>query len=170
MKARYVDERSITVEPGAPSSIDLGEFSLSEGEDTIWVHMTSKSEGECPWPWSYGLFTWTTENGRELGTVKVNGVCEGEVFRLGVGLTPEFRTGRLGFTPRNYNLKWIELGHPWILSFRLTSGIFNSPVPDPRDTATLISPFVPDVPPGNAHPDYFIEDAFAYLLFNLFLK
>ena len=170
MKARFVDERSITVEPGAPSVIDVGEFSLSEGEDTIWVHMTSKSDGECPWPWSYGLFTWTTENGRELGTVKVNGVCEGEVFRLGVGLTPEFRTGRLGFTPRNYNLKWIELGNPWILSFRLTSGIFNSPVPDPRDTATLISPFVPDVPPGNAQPDYFFEDAFAYLLFNLFLK
>ena len=167
MSTRFIDERSITVLPGAPSVIDLGEFSLSDGEDTIWVHMTSKSEGECPWPWSYGLFTWVTENGRELGTVKVNGVCEGEVFRLGVGLTPEFRTGRLGFTPRNYNLKWIELGNPWLLTFRFKTGASD---PDARPKTSLMTPYAPELPEGNAKPDYFIEDAFAYLLFNLFLK
>lgn len=167
---RFIDERSITVLPGSPTVIDVGEFSLSEGEDTIWIHMTSTSDGECPWPWSYGLFTWISENGRELGTVKVNGVCEGEVFRLGVGLAPQFRTGRLGFTPRNYNLKWIELGNPWLLSFRLLSGMGNTPEQDPKNTNTLISPYVPDVPPGNAQPSYEVLDGLAYLFFNVFFK
>ena len=167
---RFVDERSITVLPGSPTGIDVGEFSLSEGEDTIWVHMTSQSDGECPWPWSYGLFTWISDNGRELGPVKVNGVCEGEVFRLGVGLAPQFRTGRLGFTPRNYNLKWIELGNPWLLSFRLSSGMGNTPAQDPKKTNTLVAPYAPDIPLGNAQPSYEVLDGLAYLFFNVFFK
>jgi hypothetical protein len=169
-KSRFVDERSITVRPGAPSVIDVGEFSLLDGEDTIWVHVTSESDGECPWPWSYGLFTWISDNGRELGTVKVNGVCEGEIFRLGVGLAPEFRTGRLAFTPRNYNLKWIELDHPWRLSFRVASGMGSPPAQEPENTNTLIAPFVPEVPLGNALPTFEVLDGLAYLFFNLFTK
>ena len=132
--------------------------------------MTSKSEGECPWPWSYGLFTWVTENGRELGTVKVNGVCEGEVFRLGVGLTPEFRTGRLGFTPRNYNLKWIELGNPWKLTFSFKTGQEQGSGSELVGGSTLFVPSVPELPEANTQPDFSIEDAFAYLLFNFLLK
>ena len=170
MNSRFIDERSITVLPGAPSVIDLGEFSLNENDDTIWVKMTSTSQGECPWPWSYGLFTWITENGRELGTVKVNGVCEGEVFRLGVGLAPEFRTGRLGFTPRNYNLKWIELGNPWYLTFSFKTGQEQAAGPELVGGSTLFVPFVEEIEEPNTQPDFSIEDAFAFLLFNWFLK
>lgn len=119
---RFQEPGLITVRPGDASPVYIGDFSIGEGHDTIWCNVTSSSDGECPWPWSYGLLTWVTERGRELGTVKINGVCEGEVFRLGVGLSPSFRTGRMEFTPRNYNLKWIELGHPWTLSFEFFSG------------------------------------------------
>ena len=95
---------------------------MAEGHDTIWIKVTSKPDGDCPWPWSYGLVSWVTDKGRELGTVKVNGVCEGEVFRLCVGLPPSERTGTLQFEPRSYNLAWVKLGHPWPLKFQWKSG------------------------------------------------
>lgn len=117
------NELSITIRPNDPSPVYIGDFDMAEGDDTIWVKVTSSSDtNDCPWPFSYGLLTWVTDFGRELGTTKINGVCEGEVFRLGVGLTPQFRTGRLELTPRSYNLKWINLGHPWTLSFSCFSG------------------------------------------------
>ena len=117
-----VYEYEITVGPTDDYPVDVGVVNLAEGDDTIWIKVTSAPSGDCPWPWSYGLLTWISDNGRELGTVKINGVCEGEVFRLGVGRAPSLRTGRLSFTPRNYNLAWIQLGHPWTLTFEAVSG------------------------------------------------
>lgn len=126
MSERFVDSRTITVRPGDATPIEVGAASLDTDDDTFWIKITSSSSGDCPWPWSYGLLTWITDNGRELGTVKINGVCEGEVFRLGVGLSPSLRTGHFLFTPRSYNTRWIELGHPWTLTFSWVSGSFNS--------------------------------------------
>ena len=164
----WSDQRNFTVGPADVSPISVGDFSIEDGDDTIWVKMTSAAtEGECAWPWSYGLLTWITDEGRELGTVKVNGVCEGEVFRLGNGLPPQLRTGRVEFTPRSYNLQWIKLGHPWQLSFQFQSGEAATGPPVLGTKATLMTPAVPE---GNAKPDYVIEDAFAYLLFNFLLK
>ena len=119
---RFVETFDVTVVPESPGTVQVGAFNLNDGDDTIWVKVTSSPTGDCPWPWSYGLFTWVTTEGRELGTVKVNGVCEGEVFRLGVGLPPSIRTGMLQFEPRSYNNAWIKLGHPWILRFEVASG------------------------------------------------
>ena len=119
---RFVETFSVTVTPTDEPPIDVGQFVLGEDHDTIWVKVTSAPSGGCPWPWSYGLLTWISDNGRELGTVKINGVCEGEVFRLGVGRSPSLRTGRLSFTPRSYNLAWIKLDHPWSLTFEAVSG------------------------------------------------
>ena len=106
---RFDTSSTITVRPNDIVPITVGTAFLGEQDDTIWIKVTSAPSGGCPWPWSYGLVTWITEEGRELGTVKVNGVCEGEVFRLGVGRAPSLRSGRLTFEPRSYNLKWIEL-------------------------------------------------------------
>ena len=114
---------NIIVSPSDVSPITVGEVVLGDGQDTIWVRVTSKPSGGCPWPWSYGLVSWVTEFGRELGTVKVNGVCEGEIFRLFVGLPPSVRTGTLQFEPRSYNLAWIKLGNPWELNFQWGSGV-----------------------------------------------
>ena len=113
----------ITVIPEDPSSQVIGDFTMAPDANTIWVKVTSGSSGDCPWPWSYGLFTWITENGRELGTAKINGTCEGEVFRLGVGRAPFVRTGRLEFRARAYNTNWVKLGNPWPLEFEVWSGI-----------------------------------------------
>lgn len=120
---RFVQTYDLTVYPDTNSPVDIGEFVLGAEDDTIWIKVTSAPQSGCPWPWSYGLVTWISDNGRELGTVKINGVCEGEVFRLGVGRTPSLRTGRLSFTPRSYNLSWVKLGHPWTLTFEAVSGI-----------------------------------------------
>ena len=119
---RFDASSTITVSPNDIVPIEVGTAFLNEGDDTIWIKVTSSPSGGCPWPWSYGLLTWITENGRELGTVKINGVCEGEVFRLGVGRPPSFRSGFLSFEPRSYNLAWIQLGNPWTLTFEWVSG------------------------------------------------
>jgi hypothetical protein len=167
----WSEQRNFTVGPADVSPISVGDFSIEEGDDTIWVKMTSAAtQGECAWPWSYGLLTWITDEGRELGTVKVNGVCEGEVFKLGNGLPPQLRAGRVEFTPRSYNLQWIKLGHPWQLSFQFQSGKLQSAGPELVGGSTLFVPTVPELPEGNAQPDFSIEDAFAFLLFNWFLK
>jgi hypothetical protein len=122
---RFVQTWDLTVFPDTNSPVDIGEFVLGAEDDTIWIKVTSAPQSGCPWPWSYGLVTWISEEGRELGTVKINGVCEGEVFRLGVGRAPSLRTGRLSFTPRSYNLAWVKLGHPWTLTFEAVSGVTN---------------------------------------------
>ena len=122
MTLRFDTSSSITVAPNDIVPIEVGTAFLNEGDDTIWIKVTSSPSAGCPWPWSYGLLTWITENGRELGTVKINGVCEGEVFRLGVGRPPSLRSGFLSFTPRSYNLAWVNLGHPWTLTFEWVSG------------------------------------------------
>ena len=119
---RFDTSSTITVRPNDIVPIEVGTAFLAEQDDTIWFRVTSSPSGGCPWPWSYGLLTWITEEGRELGTVKVNGVCEGEVFRLGVGRAPSLRSGRISFTPRSYNLAWIELGNPWTITFEWVSG------------------------------------------------
>lgn len=123
MSERFVQTYDLTVYPDTNSPVDIGEFVLGDQDDTIWIKVTSAPQSGCPWPWSYGLVTWISDNGRELGTVKINGVCEGEVFRLGVGRAPSLRTGRFSFTPRSYNLAWVKLGHPWTLTFEAVSGI-----------------------------------------------
>ena len=168
MSLRFREPTTITVSPNTITPIDVGPVQLGEGDDTIWIKVTSLPQGDCPWPWSYGLLTWISENGRELGTVKINGVCEGEVFRLGVGLPPSFRTGSLSFTPRTYNLRWVELGHPWTLTFSWETGSSGGgQIPTTEPSASLV---VPAVPQGNAQPEYFFDDAFAWLLFNIFLR
>ena len=152
---------TITVRPNDIYPIDVGGAVMEEGDDTMWIKVTSlPTEDGCNWPWSYGLLTWKTEEGRELGTVKVNGVCEGEVFRLGVGRPPSLRTGRLYFEPRSYNTKWVELGHPWTLTFSYATGNSSGSVPAVGGAA--ISGFDPDN--GVAGLDWSLEDGFAALI------
>lgn len=168
MSLRFREPTTITVSPNSIVPIDVGSVALGEDDDTIWIKVTSSPQGECPWPWTYGLLTWISENGRELGTVKINGVCEGEVFKLGVGLPPSFRTGSLSFTPRSYNLKWIELGHPWTLTFAWETGSSGGgQLPAFGSRATLMTPAVPR---GNAEPDFALLDGLAWLFFRFLLK
>jgi len=111
-----------------PDSTDLvvGGFSLAEGDTHIWIRMRSLSAPD-PWPWSYGILSWKTSEGYELGSVKAYSETESEVFRIGNGLPPVERTGVITFEPRSFNLAWVKRGNPWTLNFQAQSGALQSP-------------------------------------------
>ena len=127
MQPRFVtwtDLGSVTFGP-TDQVVDVGEVTLIEGADTLWIKVTQLS-GATPWPWSYGIAAFESTEGRPLGSVKAFGHPDGEVVRLGVGLPPVERTGRLMFEPRSFNLAWIRNGNPWELNFEVRSGFSSS--------------------------------------------
>lgn len=113
---------SVTVNAGT-AEVSVGTVTLEPGADTLWVRVKQLG-GENPWPWGYGLLSFVTGEGRELGTSKVFGHNDGEVFRLGIGLPPMERTGLLVFRPRSFSLQWLKAGNQsWRLTFDAKSGI-----------------------------------------------
>ena len=113
----------------------VGSFTMQPDDDTIWFRVTQLSPDQR-WNYSYGLITWKTSFGQELGTQKVYGDRDSEVYTLGVGLAPLERTGSVLFTPRAYNRAWINSAEPpiWSLTFEAQSGktgvgdgVFKSP-------------------------------------------
>ncbi len=64
----FTEVGAFTVGP-TDSLVKVGSFDLEEGDDTIWfeVQRTSPDQG---WPWSYGLLSWRSSFGLELGTCK----------------------------------------------------------------------------------------------------
>lgn len=150
-----------TFEPSDLSEV-VGSFSMEPEEDTIWVRLTELSTSD-PRPWAYGILSWRTADGYELGSVKAYGQTQSEVFRLGVGLSPLNRDGVITFTPRAFNLGWIKNGFPWPLRFEAQSGNSTSGGSPAFGTkATLMTPAVPE---GNAKPDYSLLDGLAWLIF-----
>lgn len=74
--------------------------------------------GSYPWPFSYGLAYVLNERGRELGTIKVYGVPEGDHYRLGPYLPSSVGSGDLYFEPRSWSRAWIkQTNRAWVLSF-----------------------------------------------------
>ena len=110
----------VSVTPDVPEQ-DIGSFSLGENDDTIWVRVTQQGD-DSPNPWSYGILSWLTTEGYELGSTKVFGNTNGTVVRLGVGRPPSVRDGRFIFQPRGFNLRWAKEGFTWTLSFEAISG------------------------------------------------
>ena len=104
------------------SLVVVGSFSMQEGDDTIWVRMTQLN-GQENSPWSYGILSWKSQAGYELGSVKAYGNIQSEVFRLGVGRTPSLLSGSITFEPRGFHLGWIKTGYPWSLKFEASSGV-----------------------------------------------
>lgn len=121
----------------------VGSFSLEPDDDTIWFRVTQTSPQDA-WKYSYGLLTWRTSFGQELGTEKVYGDIDSEVFRLGVGLPPLERTGNVYFTPRAYNRRWIEIDDPpiWSLSFEAQAGKLVSGGSSNQDAFAVVNSFV----------------------------
>ena len=109
-----------TVLPGS-TTVDVGEFSIDEGDDTIWIEV-QRIGGDNSWPWSYGISGWKTSFGYEFGTEKVYTDLAGEVHRLSVGRPPRSRTGRITYEPRSFNLAWIKKGNPLTLAISCSSG------------------------------------------------
>ena len=117
---QWTDVGQVTVTPNS-DQIAVGSFSMGADHDSIWVRITSLS-ATTPWPWSYGILSWKTTEGYELGSTKAYSATEGEVFRLGTGLQPVVRTGSITFEPRSFNLAWVKKGYPWSLKFQAQSG------------------------------------------------
>ena len=117
------DVGSIDVGP-QDREVLVGPFLMEEDADTIWVTITQTTPQDETWNFSYGLLTWRTVQGQELGTIKVYGHPDGETYKLSVGLPPRERYGDLIFTPRAYNRRWIGIENPpiWSLSFAAQSG------------------------------------------------
>ena len=98
----------------------IAPFDLALGEDTVWVRITQLND-PATWPFAYGILKWVSANGASLGSVKAFPNRSGEIFRLGVGLSPSDLSGSITFTPRGYNLGWLKAGFPWELKFEATA-------------------------------------------------
>ena len=118
----------------------VGPFTVEADDDTIWIKVIQTTP-EDVWTFAYGLLTWRTSEGEELGTVKIHGDTTAEVFKLGVGLPPLVRTGQFFFTPRAWNRRWISIDDPprWGLSFQAQSGLSGSGAPLFGTRATLVT-------------------------------
>lgn len=133
---------SVSVGP-LDHSVQVGPFSMQPDENTIWVRITQTSPQDV-WKYSYGLLTWKTSFGQELGTIKVYGDTDSEVFVLGVGLPPLERDGMFEFTPRAWNRQWINIADPptWGLTFEAQSGIVGASGSGSGDIEAVSSGFV----------------------------
>ena len=118
----WIPVGSVAVGP-QDQEVLVGSFSLSAGDDSLWVKVTQLNPPDY-WTYSYGLLTWKSSAGQELGTIKVYGDVDSEVFQLSTGLPPSALTGDLLFRPRSYNRRWIEQAIPpiWELDFEAQSG------------------------------------------------
>ena len=118
MTWNFVGEHTFTPD-GA--EVNIGEFNLSEGQDTIWARVTQLNE-PGDWPFSFGILSWRSSEGNELGSIKIYPTQFGEVFRLTCGRAPLVGAGSIWFEPRGYNLQWIKAGYPWTLRFEAQAG------------------------------------------------
>ena len=100
----------------------VGSFFLEAGDDSLWVEI-QRTNPDGPWPWSYGVLSWQTSFGLELGSTKAYTAGAGEVFRLGVGRAPRSRSGSIIYEPRSFNLAWVKEGYPLTLAFSASSGV-----------------------------------------------
>lgn len=126
MSVRFQDWTTVGTKTFTPDDLEtvVGPFVMDQDADTLWVKVTQLN-GMPNSPWSYGILSWKSASGFELGSAKAYGETESEVFRLGVGRPPSERSGMLTFEPRGFNLGWIKNGYPWQLKFEAASGITN---------------------------------------------
>ena len=124
MSLRFQDWTTVGTKTFTPDDLEtvIGPFVMDQDADTLWVRITQLN-GLTNSPWSYGILSWKSSNGFELGSVKAYGETESEVFRLGVGRPPYERSGQLTFEPRSFNLGWVRNGYPWQLKFECSSGV-----------------------------------------------
>ena len=116
----------------------LDGITLDADDDLLWLRVTQTSPVES-WKYSFGLASFISDDGAELGTTKIFGNLYGEVFAIGVGRPPSVRTGRLRFVARHYNLRWVSTeGAPtWNLDFEYETGSSGSGLPSFGTRATL---------------------------------
>jgi hypothetical protein len=110
---------SITVGPD-DAEVTVGPIEVpAVGGVEVMLRQTQPSQ---PFKFAYGLLSFESANGRDLGTVKVWATSEFTSYRLGDGLSSQAPSGVLVFEPRSYNLRWIKAGWSWSLEFMADVG------------------------------------------------
>lgn len=105
---------SITVGPDS-DEVQVGQIQVPpQGGIELMVRQTSPYQG---FKYAFGLVSFRSALGLELGTVKCWPVREWTAFKLGDGLSSLSRSGALVFEPRSYNLQWIKRGFSLALEF-----------------------------------------------------
>ena len=137
---------------------DLGPISIGPDDDTLWLRVTQTSP-TGNWRYSFGIVSFITSEGAELGSTKVYGNQLGEVFALSVRRPPLDGSGIVRFIPRHYNLQWVSAqGAPnWGLAFEWDSGQSGNGSPVFGTRATLGS--LADI--GDTGVSYAINNGFA---------
>jgi hypothetical protein len=105
---------SVSVGP-VSKQVTVGSLSVPpQGGVELMVRETSP---EQPFEFAFGLVSFRSQFGRELGTIKCWGNRDWTAYKLGAGLSAQARSGELIFEPRSYNLRWVQAGFPWSLEF-----------------------------------------------------
>lgn len=71
--------------------------------------------GPYPFQFGYGLLSYRSSNGKELGTIRVWPRNEASDYLLGKGMTCQDTTGSLVFEPRTWSLRWVKAGFSLIV-------------------------------------------------------
>jgi hypothetical protein len=74
------------------------------------VEVKVRQVAPTPFRWGYGLLSYRSQNGLELGTIKVWPRLEFSNYLLGAGLRADDNIGELIFEPRTWNLRWVLAG------------------------------------------------------------
>jgi hypothetical protein len=110
---------SITVRPES-DEVRVGVIEVPpQGGIELMVRQISPNQG---FKFAFGLLSFRSALGRELGTVKCHPIPEWTALKLGEGLSSLSRSGELLFEPRSYNLAWIRRGYPWSVEFMADIG------------------------------------------------
>lgn len=100
---------SISVSPTSGEMI-VGPVSVpSQGGIEVRVRQTTPSPG---FRFAFGLLSFVSPLGRELGVIKVWPDSIATDYLLGAGLSAQSRTGNLTFDARSFNLAWVKAGFP----------------------------------------------------------
>lgn len=110
---------SVTVRPESDEVV-VGAIEVPPQDGIeVMVRQTSPAQG---FRFAYGILSYRSLNGKELGSVKVWAGPDWEAYKLGAGLSALYRSGALLFRPRSVNLRWVKAGFPWSLEFMADVG------------------------------------------------
>ena len=107
LRPDWISLGQITVTPNDDEVIVPNPLTLGLDHNTILLG-TKGPVLECPWPFSFGLLSFRTDEGYLFGTAKVYAKPTFEVYSLTSGLPPVERTGRFIYRPRSFNLSWVS--------------------------------------------------------------
>ena len=100
---------SVSVTPTSGELI-VGQVTVPpQGGIEVRVKQTSAPRG---FRFAFGLLSFVSPLGRELGVIKVWPDPIATDYLLGAGMSAQSRTGNLTFDGRSFNLAWVKAGYP----------------------------------------------------------